>query len=79
MSHIDGLIMKRQVLPLPRTGGCAPACELAGETGLRDRQIKRILARLADQGFIKREGSTRYGKWVILDTGGGSHAARVGD
>jgi len=57
---------ERQVLSLLRTGGSAPARELAGETGLSDRQIKRILVRLADQGFIKREGSTRYGKWVIL-------------
>ena len=57
---------EQQVLSLLRTGGSAPARELAAETGLSDRQIKRILVRLADQGFIMREGSTRYGKWVTL-------------
>lgn len=57
---------ERQVLSLLRTGGSAPARELAGETGLSDRQIKRILVGLTNQGFIKREGSTRYGRWVVL-------------
>jgi len=58
---------ERSVLAILRSQGSMPARELASQTGLSDRQAQCILVRLADQGFIKREGSTRYGKWVVLE------------
>jgi len=56
---------ERSILAILHSQGSVPARELASQTGLSDRQVQRVLVRLADQGFIKREGSTRYGKWVV--------------
>jgi len=58
---------ERSILAILRSQGSVPARELASQTGLSDRQVQRVLVRLADRGFIKREGSTRYGKWVVTD------------
>jgi predicted HTH transcriptional regulator len=55
------------VLTILRTRGSAPARELADKTGLSERQIKRILTQLRKSGIIEREGSTRYGRWVVLE------------
>jgi len=57
---------EQQVVAILRVAGSLPARELASQTGLSDRQVQRILARLADDGIITREGSTRYGRWVVL-------------
>jgi len=57
---------ERQILLVLRSHGSIPARQLASQTGLSDRQVQRILARLAEQGIIRREGSTRYGRWVVL-------------
>jgi DNA-binding IclR family transcriptional regulator len=49
-----------------RSRGSIPARELASEAGLSDRQVKRVLVNLREAGIITREGSTRYGRWVVL-------------
>ena len=58
---------ERKILVALHSLGSIPARQLASQTGLSDRQVKRILARLAEQGLIRREGSTRYGRWVVLE------------
>jgi len=57
---------EQQVVAILRVAGSLPARELASQAGPSDRRVQRILARLADVGIIAREGSTRYGRWVIL-------------
>ena len=56
---------ERRVLETLRSQGSIPARELASKTGLSDRQVQRILARLTNTGVIQREGSTRFGRWII--------------
>ena len=53
------------ILTILRTRGSVPARELAAESGLSDRHVKRILAQLRESKIIEREGSTRYGRWVV--------------
>jgi ATP-dependent DNA helicase RecG len=56
----------QRVLAILRTRGSTPARELAAETRLSDRHVKRILTQLREAGIIEREGSTRYGRWIVL-------------
>ncbi|MDR1264341.1 MAG: putative DNA binding domain-containing protein [Propionibacteriaceae bacterium] len=58
---------EQRILVILRAHGSAPARELAAKTGLSDRQVKRVLTKLRETGIIEREGSTRYGKWVVLE------------
>ena len=41
--------------------------ELATELSVSLRSMERVIKKLKDQGRIAREGSTRVGKWVVLD------------
>jgi len=59
---------EQQILKILRTRGSITAHELAIETGLSDRHIQRIMAQLRDGKIIEREGSNRYGKWIVLVT-----------
>jgi ATP-dependent DNA helicase RecG len=57
---------EQRVLAILRMRGSIPARELAAETRLSERHVKRILTRLREAGVIEREGSTRYGRWIVL-------------
>lgn len=39
--------------------------EIQKKTGISLGTIKRILPKLQEKGMIAREGSKRFGKWVI--------------
>ena len=48
-----------------RAKGSLTVKVLVMETGVSERQVKRILSKLRERGFIQREGSDRYGTWII--------------
>ncbi len=54
------------VLGLIADGGYTNAVDAAERLGVSERTIRRALALLKDQGSIKREGSDKNGKWVIV-------------
>ena len=42
------------------------AAEVASETELSKRTVERILQHLKEDGSLRREGSRRKGRWVLL-------------
>jgi ATP-dependent DNA helicase RecG len=56
---------ERAVLDALRTNGSLTIKTLVATTGLSERQVKRILVRLREQGLLRREGSDRGGRWVV--------------
>ena len=54
------------VLRALQLNGSLTVKSLAAATGVSERQVKRILVNLRAYGLIRREGSDRYGKWVVL-------------
>jgi len=57
---------ERSILKALRTNGSLTAKTLVAETGVSERQVKRILIKLRERGLLRREGSDRYGRWVVL-------------
>jgi len=60
----DSARLARQAL---RDHPTLTAAQLATSIGVTERQVRRILAQLRERGLIRREGSDRYGRWVVAD------------
>jgi DNA-binding IclR family transcriptional regulator len=58
---------ERLVLDALRADGSLTARNLVETTGLGERQVRRILRALRENGLLRREGSARYGRWVAVD------------
>jgi ATP-dependent DNA helicase RecG len=57
---------ERAVLDALRAKGSLTIRTLVATTGLSERQVKRILVSLREYGLLRREGSDRAGRWVVL-------------
>ncbi|MDR1078675.1 MAG: winged helix DNA-binding protein [Propionibacteriaceae bacterium] len=57
---------ERSVLEALRSDGSMTIKTLVEATGLSQRQVSRILVSLREYGLLRREGSDRSGKWVVL-------------
>lgn len=38
---------------------------MAQQLGLGERQVRRLIASLKEKGMIRREGSNKFGRWVV--------------
>lgn len=56
---------KRDILNLIKQNDSISIAELAKELSISDRQCKRIIAELKQEGFLIRVGSNRTGYWKI--------------
>jgi predicted HTH transcriptional regulator len=64
----DGLSgSARVVLDALRADPGLTSRALAKATGISPRQVTRILGRLRESGHLRREGSSRWGTWVVPD------------
>ncbi|MDR0416735.1 MAG: hypothetical protein LBH76_05365, partial [Propionibacteriaceae bacterium] len=59
---------ERLVLDALGANDSSPIRVLAEETGLSERQVRRILVSLREYGLLRCESSERYGRWVLLQT-----------
>jgi len=59
------LAAESAVLRALQLNGSLTVKSLVTATGVSERQVKRILVNLRAYGLIRREGSDRYGKWVV--------------
>ena len=57
----------RLVLATIRTDPTVTAARLAESIGITERQAQRLVAQLRARGLIRREGSDRYGRWIVTD------------
>ena len=39
---------------------------MAQQLGLGERQVRRLIASLKENGKIKREGSNKFGCWIVV-------------
>jgi len=58
---------ERAILGALQADRSLTAKALVTETGVSERQVKRILVKLRERGLLRREGSDRYGRWVVLE------------
>ena len=61
-----GLSREEQLLVLLRQDGHMTIPRMAERLGIGERQVRRILASLKDQGRLRREGSSKSGRWVVI-------------
>jgi len=55
------------VLQTLRSDPTLTTTRLADSIGITDRQVTRLLTQLRDKGLIRREGSTRAGRWIVTN------------
>lgn len=56
---------ENRLLTLLRQNGNHSAKSLAGELGISERQVQRVLKILRNAGIIERVGANRNGKWIV--------------
>ena len=61
-----GLSREEQLLALLRQDGHMTIPRMAERLGIGERQVRRLLASLKDQGRLRREGSSKSGRWVVI-------------
>ena len=61
-----GLSREEQLLALLRQDGHMTIPRMAERLGIGERQVRRLLASLKDQGRLRREGSNKSGRWVVI-------------
>ena len=61
-----GLSREEQLLALLRQDGHMTIPRVAERLGIGERQVRRLLASLKDQGRLRREGSSKSGRWVVI-------------
>ena len=61
-----GLSREEQLLALLRQDGHMTIPRMAERLGIGERQVRRLLASLKDQGHLRREGSSKSGRWVVI-------------
>ena len=49
--------------------GSVTVSEMAKDTGISDRTVLRYLKEFQEAGLLKREGSDKFGKWIIVKEG----------
>jgi Fic family protein len=65
-SEISSEIIPNQVLALLSAEPRLSAAALAARVGISSRAVEKHLARLREQGRIRRHGSPRAGRWEVL-------------
>ena len=61
-----GLSREEQLLALLRQDGHMTIPRMAERLGIGERQVRRLLASLKDQGRLRRDGSSKSGRWVVI-------------
>ncbi|MEI7951226.1 MAG: winged helix-turn-helix transcriptional regulator, partial [Synechococcaceae cyanobacterium ELA182] len=64
-------ISREQILAQLRTHPEVTIAELARQLNLSDSGVEYNLRKLRQEGRIRREGSTKAGRWVVLDASPG--------
>ena len=54
------------ILTALRADPTMTAARLADTLDITERQAQRLVAQLKQRGLVRREGGSRYGKWVVL-------------
>lgn len=55
--HLLALLKTDPRMTIPR---------MAQQLGLGERQVRRLIASLKEKGKIKREGSNKFGCWIVV-------------
>ena len=58
---------ERLVLDVLKSDGSLTVRTVSETTGISERQVSRILATLREYGLLRREGSDRYGRWIVVE------------
>lgn len=57
---------EEQVLELIADGSYINAADAAERLGISEKTVRRVLVLLKDKGIIRREGSKKTGRWIIV-------------
>ena len=60
---------EEKMLLLMRDNPQITMADLSELTGLSKRQVERSIGKLKSFGILTREGSTKSGKWIVIDNG----------
>lgn len=58
--------IKEKLLELLKVESSLSASKASEKLGVSERQIQRLLKEMKDDGLIKRVGSNRFGRWIVL-------------
>ena len=56
---------EKRLLALMKSDPRMTIPSMAQQLGLGERQVRRLIASLKEKGKIKREGSNKFGCWIV--------------